>query len=80
MGSNKELKKVKTYFKTAFFLSKDEKTRVIQPSTSEEVNEPLFTTRDVDQESLYSGAETTTCDADQSSVFPSQNQKAKTLL
>jgi len=80
MGSNKELKKVKTYFKTALFLSKDVKTRVVQPSTSEEVNELLFTTCDANQESLYSDAETTPCDEDQSSVFLFQNQKAKALL
>ena len=41
MGDNKELKKLKTYFKKAPFLSKDEKKMALQVSTDKEANESL---------------------------------------
>ena len=67
MGNNKELKKVKAYFKTAPFLSKDEKTTAMQASTSQSSS------------SSYSGTEVPTCDSDEPSVFPYE-KKTKALL
>ena len=69
MGNSKELKKVKTFYKTAPFLSKGEKVTEMQPSTSKEVNE---LTLDANQSSSlsYNGTETTCCDSDKPSMLP----------
>ena len=41
MGDNEELKKVKTYFKTAPFFSKDKETMAMHASTGKEANGSL---------------------------------------
>ena len=68
MGSGKELKKVKTYFKTTPFLSKGEKSMKMQPCTSKEVNE---LTLDANHSSSppYS-TEASPFDSDKPSVLP----------
>ena len=78
MGSGKELKKVKTYFKTALFLSKGEMSMEIQPCTSKEVNE---LTLDANHSSspLYTGTEASPCDSDKPSVLPCEKE-TKALL
>ena len=79
MGSSKELKKVKTFYKTALFLSKDEKVMEMQPSTSKKVNE---LTLDANQSSSlsYNGNETTCCDSDKPSAFPCEKETKELLL
>lgn len=77
MGSSKELKKVKTYFKTAPFLSKG-KSMKMQPSTSNEVNELTLDANQFSSPS-YSGTETTPCDSDKPSEFSCEKEKALLL-
>ena len=79
MGSSKELKKVKTFYKTAPFLSKGVKSMEMQPSTSKEVNE---LTLDANQSSSlsYNGTESTCCDSDKPLVFPCEKETKALLL
>ena len=77
MGSSKELKKVKTYFKTALFLLKSEKSMETQSCTSKEVNE---LTLDANHSSPPSySTKASPCDTDKPSVLPCEKE-TKALL
>ena len=79
MDDNKELKKLKTYFKKAPFLSKDEKKMVLQVSTDKEANGSL-NDRVSHSSSCSSNKDVFIGDSVGSSVFSCEKETTALLL
>ena len=77
MGDNKELKKLKTYFKKAPFLSRDEKKMAMQVSTDKEANGSLNVSQ---SSSCSSNKDVFIGDSVGSSVFSCEKETAALLL